>query len=195
MTRWPINHLTADDLDAFHTASLTVKAREHLEECEECRNMALLDHAVLNALASLPSFAPAPPFADHVMARVRRPESAIARLLAPRSPAAWRRLAVAASIVVSLGASVVWSLFNRDLLLSWIHTSAAETGRTIWLGVRVVATNVTAQPWYAPLRDFVSSPGRIVALVSGSLVMYGVALAALRRLLTPPSRPVPHAHG
>ena len=46
MTRWPINHLTADDLDAFHTASLTVQAREHLEECEECRRMALLDHAV-----------------------------------------------------------------------------------------------------------------------------------------------------
>ncbi|HEV8196825.1 MAG TPA: hypothetical protein VGP87_09320 [Gemmatimonadales bacterium] len=195
MTRWPINHLTADDLDAFHTASLTVQAREHLEECEECRRMALLDHAVLNALASLPSYAPAPMFADHVMARVRRPESALARLLAPRSPAAWRRLAVAASVVVSLGASIAWSLLNRDLLLSWINTSAAETGRTIWLGVRVVATNVTAQPWYAPFREFVSSPGRLVALVSGSLVMYGVALAALRRLLTPPSRPVPHAHG
>ena len=89
----------------------------------------------------------------------------------------------------------MWSLLNRDLLLSWINTSAAETGRTIWLGVRVVATNVTAQPWYAPLRDLVSSPGRLVALVSGSLVMYAVALAALRRLLTPPSRPVPHAHG
>jgi len=157
--------------------------------------MALLDHAVLNALASLPSYAPAPAFTDHVMARVRRPESALARLLAPRSPAAWRRLAVAASIAVGLGASIVWSLFNRDLLLSWINTSAAETGRTIWLGVRVVATNLTAQPWYAPLREFVSSPGRLVALVSGSLIMYGVALAALRRLLTPPTRPVPHAHG
>ena len=98
-------------------------------------------------------------------------------------------------VSVSIGASIVWSLLNRDLLLSWINTSAAETGRTIWLGVRVVATNLTAQPWYAPLREFVSSPGRLVALVSGSLVMYAVALAALRRLLTPPSRPVPHAHG
>jgi len=102
---------------------------------------------------------------------------------------------VAASIAVGLGASIVWSLFNRDLLLSWINTSAAETGRTIWLGVRVVATNVTAQPWYDPLREFVSSPGRLVALVSGLLIMYGAAFHALRRLLTPPSRPVPHAHG
>ncbi len=157
--------------------------------------MALLDHAVLNALASLPPYAPAPTFADRVMARIRRPEAALTHRLAPQSPVAWRRFAVAASVVVSLGASVIWSLLNRDLLLSWINTSAAETGRTIWLGVRVVATNVTAQPWYAPLREFVSSPGRLVALVSGSLVMYAVAIAALRRLLTPPSRPVPHAHG
>ena len=152
--------------------------------------MALQDHAVLNALAALPSYAPAPAFADHVMARVERP--GIVRLLAPRS---WRRLAIAASIAVSLGASIIWSLLNRDLLLSWINTSAAETGRTIWLGVRVVATNLTAQPWYAPLRELLSSPGRLVAVVGGSLVMYAVALAALRRLLTPPTRPVPHAHG
>jgi len=195
MTRWPINHLTADDLDAFHAASLTVEAREHIEECEECRTMALLDHAVLDALASLPSYAPKPEFADQVMARVRQPESAVSRLLRPRSPAAWGRLALAASVIISLGASIVWSLFNRELLLSWINLSAAETGRTIWLGVRVVATNVTAQPWYDPLSEFVSSPGRLVALVSGLLIMYGAAFHALRRLLTPPSRPVPHAHG
>ena len=157
--------------------------------------MALLDHAVLNALAALPSYAPQAQFADRVMEGVQRPESTVARLLKPRSRAAWGRLALAASVVVSLGASIVWSLFNRELLLSWIHLSAAETDRTIWLGVRVVATNLTAQPWYDPLREFVSSPGRLVALVTGTLVMYGAAFHALRRLLTPPSRPVPHAHG
>lgn len=195
MTRWPINHLTADDLDAFHSASLTTQAQEHLDECEECRTMALLDRRVLEALAALPSYAPGPEFAQRVIAQVRRPEASAVHRFRPRSLAAWGRLALAASVVVSLGASVVWSLFNRDQLLSWIHLSAAETGRTIWLGVRVVATNLTAQPWYAPLREFASSPGRLVLLVSGSLVGYGAALVALRRLLTPPSRPVPHAHG
>lgn len=154
--------------------------------------MALLDHAVLNALAALPSYAPAPSFTNQVLARVRQPSPGTVRRLALRS---WRRLAIAASIGVSLGASIIWSLLNRDLLLSWINTSAAETGRTIWLGVRVVATNLTAQPWYDPLRELASSPGRLVAVVGGSLVMYAVAIAALRRLLTPPTRPVPHAHG
>jgi len=194
MKRWPINHLTADDLDAFHSASLTIEAREHLEECEECRCLALLDHAVLDALAALPSFAPGPEFANRIIARVRSPEPALVRRFRPRTPAARFRLAVAASVVVSLGASIIWSLFNRDLLLSWINHSAAETGRQLWLGVRVVATNVTSQPWYAPLREFASSPGRIALLVSGSLVAYGAALYALRKLLTPPSRPVPHAN-
>jgi len=195
MKRWPINHLTADDLDAFHSASLSVEAKEHLEECEECRAMALLDQRVLDALAALPSYAPRPEFAERVLARIRRPEPAIVRLFRPRTRAGWVRVAFAASAVMSLGVSIVWSLFNRDLLLSWVHLSAAETGRMAWLGVRMVATNLTAQPWYAPLREFASSPGRLAALVGGSLIAYGVALAALRRLLTPPSRPVPHAHG
>jgi predicted anti-sigma-YlaC factor YlaD len=193
MKQWPVNHLTADDLDAFHSASLSVHAREHLAECEECRTMAHLDRAVLAALATLPSYAPAPQFADRVLARVERPEPALVRLLAQRSPAAWGRRALAASVVLGLGASIVWSLLNRELLLSWIHLSAAETGRSLWLGVRVVVANVTEQPWYAPLREFASSPGRLAALVSGSLVTYAAALVALRRLLTPPSRPVPNA--
>jgi predicted anti-sigma-YlaC factor YlaD len=195
MKRWPANHLTADDLDAFHAASLTAAAKEHLEACEECRTMALLDRALLDALAALPSYAPRPEFAERVMARVRRPEPAAVRRLIPRTRAVWVKAAVAASVVVSLGASIVWSLFNRELLLSWINTSAAETGRTIWLGVRMVATNLTAQPWYDPLREFASSPGRLAAVGSGVLVIYGAAVYAMRRLLTPPSRPVPHAHG
>lgn len=156
--------------------------------------MAHLDRAVLSALATLPTYAPGPHFADRVVARVERQAPAIVRLLASRSPAFWGRRALAASVLLGLGASIVWSLLNRELLLSWIHLSAAETGRTLWLGVRVVVANVNEQPWYAPLREFASSPGRLALLVSGSLVTYAAALVALRRLLTPPSRPVPHAN-
>lgn len=193
--QWPVNHLTADDLDAFHSASLSANAREHLTECDACRAMAHLDRAVLDALATLPSYAPGPQFADRVLARVERPAPARVAVLAPRSVATWGRRALAASVFLGLGASIVWSLLNRELLLSWIQLSAAETGRSLWLGVRVVVANVTEQPWYAPLRDLASSPGRLIALVSGSLVAYAAAVVALRRLLTPPSRPVPNANG
>ena len=157
--------------------------------------MARLDHAVLNALAALPSYAPKPQFADQVLARVRRPESVLVRLLKPRSPASWGRLALAASVLISLGASIVWSLFNRELLLSWVQLAAVETGRAVWLGVRVVATNLTSQPWYLPLREFASSPGRLAVLAAGSFVTYAAALYALRRVLTLPSGPVSHANG
>src|SRR5512147_1165814 len=106
MKRWPVNHLTADDLDAFHSASLSDAAREHLDECEACRTMAHLDAMVLSRLAALPAYAPNPGFADQVMARVHRPEPAIVSLFRPRNLAAWSRLAVAASVLVGFGASI-----------------------------------------------------------------------------------------
>jgi hypothetical protein len=115
--------------------------------------MAELDRAVLAELAALPSYAPAPHFADRVVSRVQRPASALGRVLAPSVPASWTRRALAASLFLGIGASVVWTLLNRTLLLSWLNLAAAETGRTIWLGVRVAATNLTSQPWYAPLRS------------------------------------------
>ncbi len=192
MKRWPINHLTADDLDAFQTASPPADAVAHLAECDECRTMVELDGRVLRLLAALPRFAPRADLADRVLARIHRPEPLVRRLL---RPAAYGRLAAAAALALSLGASIVWSLFNRDLLLSWVNLAAEETGRGLWLGVRVVATNLTAQPWYEPLREFASSPGRLALLALGSLVMYAAALAALRRLLVPPTGPVSHANG
>src|ERR1051325_5768232 len=195
MKRWPINHLTAEDLDAFHSASLSDEMREHLDECAECRAMAELDRVVLAGLAALPVLAPREGFADRVIAAVHQAPPVRAPRLVPSGRTRWIRLAAAASVVGSLGASITWSLLNRDLLLSSTHFSTAEPGRLLWLGVRVVATNLTAQPWYSSLRELVSSPGRLAAVVSGSLVVYGAALAALRRLLTPPSRPVPHALG
>ena len=193
MTRWPINHLTADDLDAFHSASLSPEARTHLTTCADCQAMVSADRVVLNALAALPSYAPRADFTDRVLTRIRRPEPALVRFLRPAL--AGRRLALAATVVVAMGASIIWSLFNRELLLSWVQLAAVETGRAVWLDVRVVATNLTSQPWYLPLREFASSPGRLAVLAVGSFVTYAAALYALRRVLTLPSGPVSHANG
>src|SRR5437867_1109402 len=104
MKRWPINHLTAEDLDAFHSASLSVEMREHLDECEECRTMAELDRMVLNGLAALPSLAPGDGFADRVMAGAWQAPPARRPRLAPVRRPSWVRLAAAASVIVSLGA-------------------------------------------------------------------------------------------
>ena len=188
MTQWPIRHLTAEDLDAFHSASLSETAREHLDTCTECRALALGDRALLDALAALPTFEPASGFADRVMARVQ--------VRAPVPVLRFRRdrVALAATLAIAVGTSIVWSLFNRSLLLSWLDQSAAEIARGLWLAVQVAATNLVEQPWFARVLGFASSSGRLALAGGGLLVGYGVAVFALRRLLVPPSRPVPHAN-
>jgi anti-sigma factor RsiW len=184
---WPIKHFTADDLDAFHSASLSAESRQHLEACAECRSLVLSDRALLDALARLPSFEPSAGFADRVMARVQI-QPAAARAFP------WTRVALAASLLLGLGASAIWSVFNRGVLLGWLNNAAAEIGRGLWLGVRVLATNLTEQPWFGTVSQALSSSGR-VALIGGVLLVgYGVAVFALRRLLVPPSRPVPDAN-
>jgi len=185
MTQWPVQHFTADDLDAFHSASLSDSARTHLDECAECRALVAQDGALVAALEALPSFSPTAGFTDRVMAQVR---TAPVVVLARR-----RRFALAATLAVMLGASVVWSLLNRALLLRWLDQSAAAIGQQLWTAVRVAATNLIQQPWFASLRQFAASSGRVVLLGGGLLVGYGAAVFALRRLLAPPSRPVPHA--
>src|SRR5262245_45655104 len=185
MTQWPIRHFTADDLDAFHSASLSETARTHLDECAECRALVSQDRALVAALEKLPSFEPATGFADRVMAQVR---------IAPVVVGARRRrFALAATLAVLAGTSIVWSLFNRTLLLHWLDQSAAALGQQLWTAVRVAATNLIQQPWFASLRQFAASSGRVMLLGGGLLVGYGAAVFALRRLLAPPSRPVPHA--
>jgi predicted anti-sigma-YlaC factor YlaD len=183
---WPIQHLTADDLDAFHSASLSPAAREHLDECAECRALTVQDRALVAALERLPSFEPSAEFTERVMARVR-PVPVLARVYHRQ------KLALAASVTVILGASVVWSLFNRAALLAWLNHSAAGIGQALWTGLRVAASNLTEQPWFGSLRQFAASSGRVLLLGGGLLVGYGAAVFALRRLLAPPSRPVPHA--
>jgi hypothetical protein len=189
MSRWPLNHLTAEDLDAFHSASLSTAAQQHLEECAECRTLVQQDRALLAALAGLPSFEPSAGFAERVMTRVQVSSAAPARRFAPQ------RVALAATLLLALGASIGWSLLNRALLLGWLNHSAAGIGRALWMGVRIVATNLSDQAWFSSLRALLSSSGK-VALAGGVLLLaYGAALYALRRLLAAPGPAVPHAQG
>jgi len=187
MRQWPIQHFTADDLDAFHSASLSVEAREHLEECAECRALVEQDRALIHELSRLPSFQPAPGFADRVLAQME-PRKAPIRIARPR------RVALAASLGLALAASMIWSLLNRDLLLNWLNHSAAALGSSLWDGLRVAASNLTEQPWFESLRQFGSSTARVALVGGGLFVGYGAAVLALRRLLVPSSRPVPHAN-
>ena len=187
---WPIQHLTAEDLDAFHSASLNPPAAKHVQECQECRALLEQDRVLVEALESLPLFDASADFADRVLERVGTPAPALARQV-PLP----RRLALAASVLVAMGGSAGWALFNRGLLLSWIDGLAAGAGRALWMTVATVADNLADLARVSPVPDLASSPGRLALVGTVLLIGYAAAMVALRRLLLLPGQPASHANG
>ena len=178
---WPIKHLTAEDLDAFHSASLSPEATQHLDECSECRSLVERDRALLEMFETLPSFAPQAGLADRVMAQLAQPVSAPVRVPSRRP------LALAASVAVLLGGSVVWSLFNRALLGSWVTRLGGAVREFLWDGLATIAQNLADQPWLESARQLVGSGVRLGVTVTILLVGYAAAMVAFRRLLRQPA--------
>ncbi len=189
---WPKNHLTADDLDAFHSEALSSEMRLHLETCEDCRRLVVLDRQVLEMLGRAPSYAPSAEFADRIMARVQVGKPAPVPVLSfPR----WTRRRIAAMVGVAAGmaASVAWSAVNRQLLESWLDGSTAalwNTGAVLWQNG---LTYLAAQPWFEGIRSLVGSPVRLGAIGALTIALYATGLLTLRRLVTPSAGSVSNA--
>ena len=177
---WPIRHLTAEDLDAFHSASLSSEATQHLDECAECRSLVERDRALLEKLETLASFSPRADLADRVIAQITQPVP-----ISARTPAR-RPLGLAASIAVLLGGSVVWSLFNRPLLGSVLTRIGGAIREFVWDGLATVAQNLSDQPWLASVQQFAGSGTRLALTVAVLLTGYAAAMIAFRRLLRHP---------
>ncbi len=185
---WPTPHLTAEDLDAFHSASLSPIASRHLDECADCRLLVERDRALLDRLETLPSFAPRGDLADRVLAQIGRPAVLPARTTRPRA------LALAATVAIGAGISVIWSLFNRPLLGSWIDRGSDALRNLFWESIATVAQNLSEQPWMPDLWQTGWSEGRIAAAGAALLLGYAGAMLVLRRLLIRPLA-VPNANG
>ncbi len=69
----PEMHLTTDEIELWAQGILGAARALHLADCSLCRETADRERKIILALVQLPSFAPAPGFADRVMARVRVP--------------------------------------------------------------------------------------------------------------------------
>jgi hypothetical protein len=177
---WPIRHLTAEDLDAFHSASLSAEANQHLTECADCRSLVERDRALLEKLETLSSFSPRADLADRVIAQIAQPVP-----VATRAPSR-RPLALAASLAVLLGGSVVWSLFNRPLLGSVLTRVGGAIREFLWEGLATIAQNLSDQPWLASVQQFAGSGARLVLMVGVLLAGYAAAMIAFRRLLRYP---------
>lgn len=201
MTDSRLTHLNMDDLDGLLDASARETVQAHLDVCPRCREVAQTDRALVRALEALPQFAPSADFADRVMSRVAVPQAAAARSstklrvrFAGNRRAVLRVASATAILLVAMSASAWWTLANGDLLSSWGSQMLTAIDGWLWLGLRTMAANVAAQPWYGSVRDLLGSPGRLGLTLALLTVTYVAGVIALRRLVALPSRPMPHAN-
>jgi hypothetical protein len=200
MTPVPGAHLTPDDFDAWLAGTLAPEAEAHLAGCPTCQERADTEREIIALLDGLPLLSPSPGFANAVMARVKVPRVetvSTLQLIRQRAFATRRSTAVAAGLLVvllgSMAGSVVWTLGHQAQLAAFGSWLSAEAGQLGWAGVRAVASNFIAQPWFAGLRSLAASPGRLGLASVLALAVYLAGVMALRRLLALPTQQVAHA--
>jgi hypothetical protein len=197
MTPVPGPHLSPDDVELWLGGTLDAARTRHLDLCPECFDRAQAEREIVEQLAALPPMAPAPGFADRVMARVTVADPFALRSLRQRIFATRRSMAIAASlalaVVGSMAASVAWSLANQEVLVAAGHWVLAQATQAGWLALRGIASNFIEQPWYESARAFADHPGRLAAALGAVSLAYLSGMFALRRLLALPSQQVAHA--
>lgn len=200
MTQAPGPHLSPDDIDRWLEGTLPAAQAHHLDACRQCLEVAIAEREIVEQIAALSELAPAPGFADRVMAGVAVPDPFAIRALGTarrRLFATRRALAVAASLTLlllgSMAASIAWTLGNQETLASigsWLLSQGIQAS---WLAVRGIATNVIEQPWYETAKALAGSPVRLAVASAAASLAYIGGVVALRRLLALPTQQVAHA--
>ena len=201
MNRPVESHLSPDDVDVLLSGAVDTAAYPHLDECRPCQALLAAERHLVARLESLTLDGPSLEFADIVMSRVVIPDPFAIRSLgtARRRVFATRRSMAAAAMValviaVSMTASVVWTLGNRETLAAAGNWIGAESLGLLWLGVRGIVANFIEQPWYGDARQLFGSPGRLAAVSGGVTLGYVAGLLALRKLMALPAQGVANAH-
>lgn len=169
------DHPTADQLQDLLERSLDSAQQSvveaHVAECTDCRLELEELRALFGALSSLPRFAPAPAFADAVMAKVRVRQPAFAGVNAwvervtPHTTRGWAAaVAVLALPVVGATLLVAWILSRPGVTpqgLWTVATSLAEQGASSgwqWAWARFAGTSLAA--WVVQAAELIQSVGR-----------------------------------
>ncbi|HEY3933204.1 MAG TPA: hypothetical protein VGL65_01165 [Gemmatimonadales bacterium] len=188
MNSHDLQHLTADELDAFLTESSSPRVLSHLGTCPTCAVMVEADARLVAALATLPYFNPPRDFEERVLVAASRAASVRASIITPRAAAA-RPRALTALVVAgaSMAAGFAWATAHPADAIRWSAPAFQQTGHALWLSLQAAATNATAQPWFSPIRDSVAMPVRTLLLFIGGAGAYAIALTGFRRLMAEPA--------
>lgn len=174
-------HLTATTLEqlAEGTASgaEATEARAHLDVCQRCAGELEFYQNLFTALSELPRFAPAPDFADAVMARVElsAQENAVIawmRRLAPARKRGW----------VMLGALVTAPAMPFIALFAWLVIQPLVSPTLVWqwIQLRIQSATQTSAAW---VLDFALGSGVPEWLGGWLAMLQGVPVEALGGVL------------
>jgi hypothetical protein len=192
-------HLTPDDLDLWIDGQLPAKREAHLRECPECQALADAERVLVLRLQQVPLFNPPPGFGERVMNRVNIPVTSFA--------SAWRfwrtrvfanpvSVAAAASAAVVLGgslaASAAFAAAHQDQISGVVPWLVSQGQHFLNQGLTYASVTLQQQSWYAPLKAALT-PGRLAAVVTTGIAVYGAGVMAMRRLLALPSPQVSRA--
>lgn len=210
MSELPL-HPSSERLEALVEGVLVEAERSaveaHLVSCERCQAEVEEWRAVFAVLASLPHLAPAPGFADRVLAHVKIKQPWTARVaavlarLAPRTTAGWALLTACLTLPAAAGTALIAWVMTRpglsaetlfvflreraaDLILSFAG-HAATTAMETTLATRIAA--LIEKLWSAAPMQLGAAAAVFAALTLASVwVLY-------RHLFRPSNREVHHA--
>ena len=207
----PPLHPTPDRLEALVEGVLVETERSaveaHLVTCERCQAEVEEWRAVFATLAALPRLAPAPGFADRVLAHVRvkrpwtaRAAAALARL-APRTTTGWALLTACLALPAAAGTALIaWVMTRPGLsaqtLLVFLRDRAADLVLSFAGDAATAAMETTLAARIAALIEKVlaAAPMQLgaVAAVFAALTL-GSVWVLYRNLFRPSNREAHHA--
>ncbi len=193
MTASPLNHLTADELDALHEGQRLLRATSHLETCPDCRALLASDTQLIAALEALPTWDPSPEFLSTVMSRIERPvlhpvTAVVPGVPSPREKSARRRVVVASLLTSGLvTAGFAWAFVDPDAAIGLVQPAFQQLTGTLWTSLQAMSANTVEQPWFTAFRDALATPARAVPVLFVAGGLYAALLLGLRRLLTRPA--------
>lgn len=156
--------------------------RTHIDECTECRTRVDDARRIVEALDRIPRFAPAPSFANRVMAEVQVIEpwhvalTSAAMRLVPRSPSMRVVFAASASVVaLAVSSAAVWLAFRGDVAM-YLGGLAGERVRA---ALTSAAGSFVGSVLGSGAVDAVGSNGVMAVAVGAGVVLLAGGSAAL----------------